>query len=127
MSQETSTPESRQSAAERLAQVNDLRDAGLSFLCSTMVLSVLSTSWATTPAWCRPRESVTDGTKKVSDDRTLIRYLLRHRHTTPFEMAEIKFLVRVPMDCWRQWVRHLNCHINEYTARGIRWRSKRLR
>lgn len=46
------------------------------------------------------------GTKQVSDDRTLIRYLMRHRHTTPFEMAEIKLLVRVPMDTWRQWIRH---------------------
>ena len=57
------------------------------------------------------------GTKKVSDDRTLIRYLLRHRHTTPFEMAEIKFLVRVPMDCWRQWIRHRTANVNEYSTR----------
>lgn len=57
------------------------------------------------------------GTKKVSDDRTLIRYLLRHRHTTPFEMAEIKFLVRVPMDCWRQWIRHRMASVNEYSTR----------
>ncbi len=57
------------------------------------------------------------GTKRVSDDRTLIRYLLRHRHTTPFEMAEVKFLVRVPMDCWRQWVRHRTANINEYSTR----------
>lgn len=42
----------------------------------------------------------------MTKDRTLIRYLMRHRHTTPFEMAELKFLVRVPMDCWRQWIRH---------------------
>ena len=47
------------------------------------------------------RVSYGEGTKKTSDNRTLIRYLLRHRHTTPFEMAEIKFHVRVPMDCWR--------------------------
>jgi thymidylate synthase ThyX len=52
------------------------------------------------------RVSYGEGTKRVSDDRTLIRYLMRHRHSTPFEMAEIKFLVRVPMDCWRQWIRH---------------------
>ncbi|MEX0703803.1 MAG: FAD-dependent thymidylate synthase [Planctomycetales bacterium] len=52
------------------------------------------------------RVSYGEGTKRVSDDRTLIRYLMRHRHTTPFEMAEIKLLVRVPMDCWRQWIRH---------------------
>jgi thymidylate synthase (FAD) len=57
------------------------------------------------------------GTKKVSDDRTLIRYLLRHRHTTPFEMAEIKVLVRVPMDCWRQWIRHRMASVNEYSTR----------
>lgn len=41
----------------------------------------------------------------LEDDRKLIRYLMRQRHTTPFEMAEVKLLVRVPMDCWRQWVR----------------------
>ena len=63
------------------------------------------------------RVSYGEGTKKVSDDRTLIRYLLRHRHTTPFEMAEVKLLVRVPMDCWRQWVRHRTANINEYSTR----------
>ena len=63
------------------------------------------------------RVSYGEGTKKVSDDRTLIRYLLRHRHTTPFEMAEVKILVRVPMDCWRQWVRHRTANINEYSTR----------
>lgn len=63
------------------------------------------------------RVSYGAGTKKVSDDRTLIRYLLRHRHTTPFEMAEVKFLVRVPMDCWRQWIRHRTANVNEYSTR----------
>ncbi len=63
------------------------------------------------------RVSYGEGTKKVSDDRTLIRYLLRHRHTTPFEMAEIKLLVRVPMDCWRQWIRHRMASVNEYSTR----------
>ena len=63
------------------------------------------------------RVSYGEGTKKLSDDRTLIRYLLRHRHTTPFEMAEIKFLVRVPMDCWRQWIRHRTANVNEYSTR----------
>jgi thymidylate synthase ThyX len=52
------------------------------------------------------RVSYGKGTAKVSDDRTLIRYLMRHRHTTPFEMCEVKLRVRVPMDCWRQWIRH---------------------
>jgi len=51
------------------------------------------------------------------DDRTLIRYLMRHHHTTPFEMAEIKILVRVPMDCWRQWIRHRTASVNEYSTR----------
>ena len=63
------------------------------------------------------RVSYGAGTQKVSDDRTLIRYLLRHRHTTPFEMAEIKLLVRVPMDCWRQWIRHRTANVNEYSTR----------
>ncbi len=61
------------------------------------------------------RVSYQAGTRAVSDDRTLIRYLMRHRHTTPFEMAEVKLLVRVPMDCWRQWIRHRTASINEKT------------
>lgn len=63
------------------------------------------------------RVSYGAGTKTVSDDRTLIRYLMRHRHTTPFEMAEVKFLVRVPMDIWRQWIRHRTASVNEYSTR----------
>jgi thymidylate synthase (FAD) len=63
------------------------------------------------------RVSYGAGTKTPSDDRTLIRYLMRHRHTTPFEMVEFKFLVRVPMDCWRQWVRHRMASVNEYSTR----------
>lgn len=63
------------------------------------------------------RVSYGSGTKQVNDDRNLIRYLLRHRHTTPFEMCELKFLVRVPMDTWRQWVRHRTANINEYSTR----------
>lgn len=63
------------------------------------------------------RVSYGEGTKQVSDDRGLIRYLLRHRHTTPFEMAEIKLLVRVPMDTWRQWIRHRMASVNEYSTR----------
>ena len=63
------------------------------------------------------RVSYGAGTKSVSDDRTLLRYLMRHRHATPFEMAELKLLVRVPMDAWRQWVRHRTASINEYSTR----------
>jgi thymidylate synthase (FAD) len=63
------------------------------------------------------RVSYGEGTTRVSDDRGLIRYLMRHRHTTPIEMAEIKLLVRVPMDCWRQWIRHRAASVNEYSTR----------
>lgn len=63
------------------------------------------------------RVSYGQGTRHASDDRTLIRYLMRHHHTTPFEMAEIKLLVRVPMDCWRQWIRHRTASVNEYSTR----------
>lgn len=63
------------------------------------------------------RVSYGAGTRHTSDDRTLIRYLMRHRHSTPFEMAEIKLLVRVPMDCWRQWIRHRTANVNEYSTR----------
>jgi thymidylate synthase (FAD) len=63
------------------------------------------------------RVSYGDGTKKVHQDRGLIRYLLRHRHSTPFEMCEIKFHLRVPMDAWRQWIRHRTANINEYSTR----------
>lgn len=63
------------------------------------------------------RVSYGAGTKKVSEDRSLIRYLLRNRHTTPFEMCELKLHVRVPMDCWRQWIRHRTASVNEYSTR----------
>ncbi len=63
------------------------------------------------------RVSYGRGTKKVHEDRGLIRYLMRHHHTTPFEMCEIKLHVRVPMDCWRQWIRHRTANVNEYSTR----------
>lgn len=63
------------------------------------------------------RVSYGKGTRKVHQDRGLIRYLMRHRHTTPFEMCEIKFHLRVPMDCWRQWIRHRTANVNEYSTR----------
>jgi len=63
------------------------------------------------------RVSYGKGTKKIHEDRGLIRYLMRHLHTTPFEMCEIKLHVRVPMDCWRQWIRHRTANVNEYSTR----------
>jgi thymidylate synthase (FAD) len=63
------------------------------------------------------RVSYGKGTKRVHEDRALIRYLMRHAHTTPFEMCEIKLHVRVPMDIWRQWIRHRMASVNEYSTR----------
>jgi thymidylate synthase (FAD) len=63
------------------------------------------------------RVSYGRGTRKLHEDRGLIRYLMRHWHTTPFEMCEIKLHVRVPMDCWRQWIRHRSASVNEYSTR----------
>ena len=63
------------------------------------------------------RTSYGKGTKKVSEDRELIRYLMRHRHTTPLEMCELKLHVMVPMDIWRQWIRQRTASVNEYSTR----------
>ena len=63
------------------------------------------------------RVSYGRGTKKVSEDRGLIRYLMRHRHTTPFEMCEIKFHIKLPVFVARQWIRHRTASVNEYSAR----------
>ncbi|MBT3992209.1 MAG: FAD-dependent thymidylate synthase [Rhodospirillaceae bacterium] len=63
------------------------------------------------------RVSYGKGTKKVSDDAGLINYLLRHRHTTPFEMCEIKYHIKVPIFIARQWIRHRTANVNEYSAR----------
>ena len=63
------------------------------------------------------RVSYGKGTSRVSEDRGLIRYLMRHRHSTPFEMCEIKLHVKLPMFVARQWIRHRTASINEYSAR----------
>ena len=63
------------------------------------------------------RVSYGKGTKKISDDRNLIRYLMRHRHSTPFEMCEIKLHVKLPIFVARQWIRHRTANVNEYSAR----------
>jgi thymidylate synthase (FAD) len=63
------------------------------------------------------RVSYGRGTRKVSEDRGLINYLLRHRHTTPFEMCEIKYHVKLPIFVARQWIRHRTANVNEYSAR----------
>lgn len=63
------------------------------------------------------RVSYGKGTKKINEDRGLINYLLRHRHTTPFEMCEIKFHIKAPIFVARQWLRHRTANVNEYSAR----------
>lgn len=110
------TAENADSPMDRQALLNELRwkkfpvlDDG--FVC---LVDIMGEDSSIVQA---ARVSYGEGTKKASDDRTLIRYLLRHRHTTPFEMVELKFLVRVPMDCWRQWIRHRTANVNEYSTR----------
>ena len=63
------------------------------------------------------RVSYGKGTKKVSTDAGLIKYLMRHWHTTPFEMCEIKYHVKLPIFIARQWIRHRTANVNEYSAR----------
>jgi len=63
------------------------------------------------------RVSYGKGTKKVSTDDGLIRYLMRYRHSTPFEMCEIKYHVKLPIFIARQWIRHRTANVNEYSAR----------
>ncbi len=63
------------------------------------------------------RVSYGAGTKRVTEDRGLIRYLLRHLHTTPFEMVEFKFHIKLPIFVARQWIRHRTANVNEYSGR----------
>ncbi len=63
------------------------------------------------------RVSYGRGTKQVSNDRGLINYLMRHRHTSPFEMCEIKLHIKLPIFIARQWIRHRTANVNEYSAR----------
>lgn len=63
------------------------------------------------------RVSYGKGTKKLNQDRGLINYLLRHRHTTPFEMCDIKLHIKLPIFVARQWIRHRTASVNEYSAR----------
>lgn len=63
------------------------------------------------------RVSYGNGTKKVSEDKALINYLMRNNHTSPFEMCEIKFHIKLPIFVARQWIRHRTASVNEYSAR----------
>lgn len=113
---DVSRPEELENAHDKSAVISELRWQKFSVLDDGFVclVDVMGDDGSIVQA---ARVSYGAGTKKVSDDRTLIRYLMRHRHSTPFEMAEIKLLVRVPMDCWRQWIRHRTANVNEYSTR----------
>ena len=63
------------------------------------------------------RVSYGKGTKQTNQDRGLIQYLMRHRHTTPFEMCDIKFHIKLPIFIARQWIRHRTASVNEYSGR----------
>ncbi len=63
------------------------------------------------------RISYGEGTRKVSQTRNLIRYLMRHKHTSPFEMCEVKFHIKLPIFVMRQLVRHRTANLNEYSCR----------
>jgi thymidylate synthase (FAD) len=70
------------------------------------------------------RVSYGTGTKKVLQDKGLIRYLMRHLHTTPFEMVEFKFHVKLPIFVARQWIRHRTANVNEYSGRYSEMRDE---
>lgn len=63
------------------------------------------------------RVSYGKGTKQLRTNAGLIRYLMRHWHTSPFEQCELQFIIRCPMDVWRQWIRHRTASVNEYSTR----------
>ncbi|WP_406721165.1 FAD-dependent thymidylate synthase [Thioclava litoralis] len=94
---------------ERLYTAHPVLDHGL-----IRVIDYMGDDNAITQA---ARVSYGRGTKKVSDDRGLIRYLMRHWHSTPFEMCEVKFHVKLPVFVARQWIRHRTANVNEYSAR----------
>ena len=94
-----------------------IHDHGLVALVDVMPRLVPEGSTADFAIVQSARVSYGAGTKKVSHDRGLIRYLARHRHTTPFEMVEFKFHCVMPIFIARQWIRHRTANVNEYSAR----------
>jgi thymidylate synthase (FAD) len=94
-----------------------IHDHGLMALVDAMPRRVPVGTTADSAIVQAARVSYGAGTKKVNEDRGLIRYLLRHRHTTPLEMIEFKFHVVMPIFIARQWIRHRTANVNEYSAR----------
>ncbi len=95
----------------------DVHDHGFVALCDVMPRLVPEGQTADMAIVQAARVSYGQGTKKISEDRGLIRYLLRHRHTTPFEMVEFKFHCAMPIFVARQWIRHRTANVNEYSGR----------
>jgi thymidylate synthase (FAD) len=94
-----------------------VHDHGLVALCDVMPRLAPVGKTADFAIVQAARVSYGEGTKKINEDRGLIRYLARHRHTTPFEMVEFKFHHVMPIFVARQWIRHRTANINEYSAR----------
>ncbi len=94
-----------------------VHDHGFVALCDVMPRLVPEGQTADFAIVQAARVSYGQGTKKVQEDRGLVRYLLRHRHTTPFEMVEFKFHIAMPIFVARQWIRHRTANVNEYSAR----------
>src|SRR5438552_18247203 len=94
-----------------------VHDHGLVALVDVMPRMVPAGKTADSAIVQAARVSYGQGTKQVSEDRGLIRYLARHRHTTPFEMVEFKFHHVMPIFVARQWIRHRTANVNEYSAR----------
>ena len=94
-----------------------VHDHGLVALVDVMPRLVPKGKTADTAIVQAARVSYGEGTKQVNEDRGLIRYLARHRHTTPFEMIEFKFHHVMPIFVARQWIRHRTANVNEYSAR----------
>ncbi len=94
---------------DRLYTAHDVLDHGF-----VRVIDYMGNDSAITQA---ARVSYGKGTKAVTNDEGLIRYLMRHWHSTPFEMCEVKFHVKLPVFVARQWIRHRTANVNEYSAR----------
>ena len=100
-----------------MRQVVPVHDHGFVALVDVMPRLVPEGKTADAAIVQAARVSYGAGTKKVSADRGLTRYLLRHRHTTPFEMVEFKFHCAMPLFVARQWIRHRTANVNEYSGR----------
>ena len=121
------TPEQKQEIAEQQAQKNSTKRVTSPELEKILyeALPVLDHGFVRVVDYMGDDSSIVQsarvsygkGTKKVSTDEGLIKYLMRHWHSTPFEMCEIKYHVKLPIFIARQWIRHRTANVNEYSAR----------